>query len=183
MPRRREHFRSHEDARCLEQAWLWFFTGLSAGFQTETWEEVVKFPVEPRSDTPKLLSEERRRFPTVAGIQTKTAGGWLPQRKLWNELLSATTVQEIKTACRRSHFWPRDHGAVRDLRIFYYLSVLSDLAPMFLVAKTERRFPRSDRPTSDCKKILYLARAMAGAYLGVTPRFANEKLLKKRASE
>jgi hypothetical protein len=178
MSRRiKNYVEPHNDPFALEREWLWFFSGIHGGFPREDWYEKT-IPEERRSEPHPLLMDELRNTPRVVVVPTKNAGGYLPQRKLWLKLLQARTPQDTKNACKESLFWIREDGTVKDSRILYFLSLLCDLASVFLVAKKEKRYPQSDRPSSDAKRVLYLARAMAGACLGVTPRYANEELFR-----
>lgn len=80
-------------------------------------------------------------------------------------LLEAETPEEIKRICRRSKWMERHPYS-------YLKRYLPDLASQFLVAKDDRRFPKSERPSSIPKKFWFLACALAGAMHGLSPRRA-----------
>ena len=73
-------------------------------------------------------------------------------------LLRATTVEEVRAACERSPWWlnPRFGGGPGSP-----YPGLPALAQAFLDAKGHRRYPRSDRPTSEESRIWFLAIALA----------------------
>ena len=60
-----------------------------------------------------------------------------------------------------------------------FLDQLSLFADVFLVALQDRRCAKSSRPSSEGKRIQFLAVAMAGASRGLLPRSANDLVTKK----
>lgn len=90
---------------------------------------------------------------------------------LWERLLKATSPEEVKAVCDESPYWlnPK-RGAI----LFY--RVLSENAKNFLAAKQNRRYPRSDRPTTRGRRIRFLARSMAGISMGIGVRTAQDLL-------
>jgi len=92
---------------------------------------------------------------------------------LWERLLEATRAEEVKVVCDASPYWlnPK-RGAI----IFNRL--LSENADRFLAAKQHPRWPRSRRPTSQGRRIRFLARAMAGISMGISIRTAQDLLAK-----
>jgi hypothetical protein len=57
--------------------------------------------------------------------------------------------------------------------------VLSQYAANFLNAKRDPRWPKSDRPTSQGRRIRSLARSMAGISMGISIRTTQDLLAKK----
>ena len=95
------------------------------------------------------------------------------EHALWRRLLSATTPKEVKAVCDESPFWLNPKcGAT----MFYDL--LSGNAEGFLGAMQDRRWPKSDRPTSQGRRIRFLARSMAGITMGIGIRTAQDLLAK-----
>ena len=99
------------------------------------------------------------------------------EHALWQRLLNAATPEEVIAVCDESPFWlnPK-RGAI----MFYDL--LSGNAERFLAAMQDRRWPKSDRPTSQGRRIRFLARSMAGVTMGIGIRTAQD-LLAKTESE
>jgi hypothetical protein len=100
------------------------------------------------------------------------------EHALWQRLLNATAPDEVKAVCDESPFWlnPK-HGAI----MFYDL--LSDNAEQFLAAIQDRRWPKSDRPTSQGRRIRFLARSMAGITMGIGIRTAQDLLAKTESKK
>jgi len=97
---------------------------------------------------------------------------------LWRRLLNATTVEEVRAVCEESPYWlnPK-HGSV----LFHDL--LSKNAESFLAAKEDRRWPKSNRPTNQGRRIRFLARSMAGVTMGIRIRTAQDLLAKTESKK
>ncbi len=80
-------------------------------------------------------------------------------------LLEAKTAREVRAVCHKSAWMAKQPNS-------YLSRYLPALAQQFLDAKKDRRYPRSDRTTSIPKKLWFLARALAGAIYGISPRTA-----------
>lgn len=98
-------------------------------------------------------------------------------------LLDATTAEEVRRICGdafiRKSFelqpgilkeismpnWPISVGSVLPM-------YLSQYAEQLIAAKNDKRFPVSDRPTSQLKQLWFLSRALAGALFGESVRTA-----------
>lgn len=98
-------------------------------------------------------------------------------------LLDATSAEEVRRICadafiRKSYEvqpgilkeisapnWPISVGSVLPM-------YLSQYAAQFIAAKNDKRFPVSDRPTSQLKQLWFLSRALAGALFGESVRTA-----------
>lgn len=99
-------------------------------------------------------------------IGYRTERAIAPKPDLWEALKKAKTAKEVREAYRQAGYWKS--------RLFK----LRDHPRKFLAAKRSPRYPRSSRPSSDLKRIQYLARAMAGIHLGLSP-FTSVRLLEK----
>ncbi len=79
--------------------------------------------------------------------------------------------------CDESPFWLNPtRGAIM------FCDLLSGNAEEFLAATQDRRWPKSDRPTNQGRRIRFLARSMAGITMGISIRTAQD-LLAKTESE
>jgi hypothetical protein len=165
---------SERELLTWEREWIWLFSGLQDGFSVTTWHTHV-IPNEPKLQTHPILLAELRKKPIDVKSERHTSGGFLPEKKTWLKLLQAKTVREVRDVCRGSRYWATPEVRIRDSNAFYLLSVLCDLAMVFVAAKREKRYPKSKRTTSAEKQIRFLARAMAGGCLGMMPRYANEQ--------
>ena len=109
-------------------------------------------------------------------VRTKAAPG---DPDLWERLKQAKTIQQVRNACYSSKWWveqasPRGKGKA-------WMRILTKHPDEFLKAKDDKRYPRSDRPSSDNKRLRYLAYAMAGVSCGMSYRSAIDLLEKKRS--
>ena len=98
-------------------------------------------------------------------------------------LLKAQTPEEVREICSDAFVqesvqsepgitrpvtasnWPISSGSVLPMYLTRYASE-------FLAAKSDKRFPASDRTTSQLKQLWFLSRALAGALYGVRVRTA-----------
>ena len=98
---------------------------------------------------------------------------FLDEHGLWIRLLNAKTVAQVRAVCKESPFWlnPK-RGSIAFYR------ALTEHADVFLAAKKDRRWPKSDRPTNAGKRIQFLARSMAGLMMGISIRTAQDLLSK-----
>lgn len=80
-------------------------------------------------------------------------------------LLEAKTAREVRAICGKSAWMVKQPNS-------YLSRYLPALAQQFQDAKKDHRYPRSDRTTSIPKKMWFLARALAGAIYGISPRTA-----------
>src|SRR6266849_4727553 len=81
--------------------------------------------------------------------------GHPPEPDIWVRLKRATTAQQVRRVCSQSRHWlnPKRSELGR---------VLYKHADQFLEAKADPAYPRSERGSSENKRIQFLARAMAG---------------------
>ncbi len=169
-------FAAKPDAADWQREWLWFFSGLRNGFAADADYEWV-IPSPPRLQTHPILLDELRKKEMLVTRVERSRGSSPPDPKTWLKLLGARTIRDIRKACRGSRYWVPLNGSGQHLRIHYFLTLLCDsLGPVLLAAKQESRYPKSERPTSDERRCRFLACAMAGACLGISPRYANEML-------
>ena len=78
-------------------------------------------------------------------------------------LLEAQTVKQVRAICRKSAWMAKQPNS-------YLARFLSGLAQQFLDAKEDRHYPCSERSSSIQRKFWFLARALAGAMYGLSPR-------------
>jgi hypothetical protein len=106
-------------------------------------------------------------------------------------LLKARTSEEVRTICSDAFVQKTiqiEPGITRQVMVpNWSISVgsvlpmyLSQYASEFLAAKSDKRFPASDRATSQLKQLWFLSRALAGALFGVTTRTAINLVGSKR---
>lgn len=93
------------------------------------------------------------------------------ERALWQRLLDATRPKQVRAVCGESPNWlnPKQGS-----KLFYDL--LGRNAKPFLAAKLDPRYPKSDRPTNQGRRIRFLARSMAGVTMGISVRTAQDLL-------
>jgi hypothetical protein len=163
------------------EEWQWFLAGLARGFDAVVTKKfyVSKAPLQTH---PELLRERRTMKPLQPTVK-ETSKAIPAQRRIWKSLIRAKNASQVQAACKRSRFWLNDDNEVENLRISVNLDRLHRMAPIWLAAKSDKKFPKSDRPTSEDKQIEFLARAMAGGSMGLTARYANEKLRKRKPAE
>ena len=91
-------------------------------------------------------------------------------KKIWRDLLRATTYADVRKACGR---WSR----LPAVRVAALTPVPDDVrtnAAQFLFMKRNKRFPHSNY--GDDARLEYLARGMAGVLVGLSPMTAIERL-------
>lgn len=104
---------------------------------------------------------------------------------LWKALKRAKSAAQVRRICRRSKDWLKWEWKGKG---FYLRSpsacpkALHDHAAAFCRAKQDHRYPVSNRPSSDDKRIEYLARVMAGLSLvqPIAPSTAVDLLRKMK---
>ena len=109
-----------------------------------------------------------------SGRYIRTDLNFKDEHALWLRLLQATTLEEVRAVCNASEFWlnPKRGGT-----LFHH--ALSHRAEEFLAAKRDPRWPKTNRPTSQGRRIRFLARSMAGISMGISIRTAQDLLAKK----
>jgi hypothetical protein len=107
------------------------------------------------------------------GRYIRTGVRFGPEADLWFRLVEADDAEQIQDVCDESAFWlsPK-RGAIEFYR------TLIEHAESFLAAKKDPRWPRSDRPTNDYRRIKFLARSMAGVMMRISIRTAQDLLAK-----
>ena len=93
-----------------------------------------------------------------------------------NKLLTAKTPDAIRKICEDAPNWP-----ISSLGVLPYH--LARHAEEFIIAKNDRRFPCSRRPSSQLKQFWFLSRALAGAVFGVKTRTAINLVGSKRPEQ
>ena len=97
------------------------------------------------------------------------------------ELFQARTAERVRKICEDAYTYRRTEvspGVVREWKVRNWPldiqstlpSHLSRYAEQFVAAKSDPRFPRSNRPTSLLKQLWFLSRALAGAVFGESTR-------------
>lgn len=114
----------------------------------------------------------------------RTLRSVLPERKLCQKLLKVKSIPQVRKARRRSRYWldrkRRKRTPAHAGSFFARLKDLHKHADQFLVSKNDSHYPRSARHSSEEKCLRYLARAMAGVTMGVSPRTTIDLLGKRR---
>jgi hypothetical protein len=127
------------------------------------------------------VSQRKKRYRELESEYVSHTRDWLrgmardiPQQKeirvpgepdALRELLEAQTPERIHQLCDDAQNWPLHLGSLLP-------SYLSRYAEQFIKAKEDRRFPRSNRPSSELKQLWFLSRALAGASFGESTRTA-----------
>lgn len=110
----------------------------------------------------------RKALKDVLGVVSKHWRSTLPvsaKPELWNQLKKARSVGDVREVVRRLR---RQH---RELA-----SILCAHPEGFLRAKHLPHWPKSKRPSSDNKRIQFLAKILAGLKLGIAPLTATKRL-------
>lgn len=163
----------------LEMLYLWehewhaVFDGLAHGLSERgiwrsNWE-----PVPPPKPTGNVkLYEERVR---TWEAKRRSSAGWKherhrlsrpgipPEPHVWQQIKEANSPRGIVKACDHSAFWLNANRIGRP-----YVVKLRENPDEFLKSKYYR-YPSSERPSSEAKRILHFARAMAGITEGIGP--------------
>lgn len=86
-----------------------------------------------------------------------------PRPEMWRRLRSACSAAEVR-------------DIARSLRHPLLRSILSSHPEDFLRAKRLPQFPKSNRPSSDAKRIEFVAKVLSGLNLGIAPATATKRL-------
>lgn len=159
-----------QDLWYWEREWCAIFEGLRDGTSSYLLEELQSRP-RRLSRHPDLRRALRNELPVALRIGHRKIRGIPPERDLWKKLKQAVNVEDVQGICRQSQFWlnPRKSGKP-------FVETLSTKAGQFLAAKNDRRYPGSERASSEDKRLRYLARAMAGITLKRSPRTSVDLL-------
>lgn len=182
MKRGRPAHTRQSTLRFFERRWFYIFKGMRDGGPPR---ERLRRRVRTKfSNIPELASEqmtlederqerEDEREPTDEDFIPIPPVP--PEKDVWEKLKRAETIVEVREACQQSKYWLNPKVGGRG-----FLRHLSDQAAQFLKSKKDARYPRSNRPLSDSKRLLYLARVMAGITCQVSFRSAVDRLEKER---
>jgi hypothetical protein len=140
---------------------------------------------------------ERRKLSTPVDFVMLRIPAIPPDGSTYSQLLRAKTVRRVRTICRRSRYWQplkskrcrflyRIDNKDERMRAYQELANLAGIifprlqdvynhADRFLLAKSDRRFPASNRPTSDKRRMHFMACAMAGVNLRRSLRTTLDK--------
>jgi hypothetical protein len=165
----------------FEHEWYKIFDGLRNGV-----DQHYATYSEPRVKRPKLLgypyeyvNEDRvkewirkQQEPTDL-IEQRRRHRIPDERHLWEQLKNARSARQVRVIYKKSEIWFRRHSRP-------WLQGIYDHADEFIRAKSNSRYPKSNRPSSDGKRIEYFARVMAGITLRIPPATAIDKLRKMK---
>jgi hypothetical protein len=98
-----------------------------------------------------------------------------PQPQLWQRLKRPRSVKEVRQTGNDIYDWVE--AVVPGVsRMPQFRSTLCDHPEELLRARKLWNYPRTDRPTSDDKRLEFFAETLAGLMLGVAPATATKKL-------
>jgi hypothetical protein len=126
--------------------------------------------------TPEEIRQHRKR--SRKKLANKQIEVWDPpghpaEPDIWERLKRATKPQQVRRVCSQSRHWlnPKRSELGR---------ILYKHADQFLEAKADPAYPRSERGSSENKRIQFLARAMAGVSVGMSPATGVDLLRKAK---
>lgn len=106
-----------------------------------------------------------------------------PAPELWKELKDARSEREIREVADAIGEWDREQGLGYTPRPHFsqraeydFVEVLRSQARTILKAKRLPEYPKSDRETSDDKRIWFFAKSLAGLKLDRSPLYALKRL-------
>jgi hypothetical protein len=164
-----------------EQLWYGVFKGVRDGVDSEE-TIMLKYPklAPPAREWTVTTAVERRAreiyersFLETGGLERVTMKPIPAEPRVWQRLKEATTPEGVREACRVSRYWLRPN---REGRAF--LRLLPEHAQLFVDSKKNSRYPASERPTSEDKRLDHFARAMAGITLRKSPVTAIDQMRK-----
>lgn len=180
--------------RADAMAWAWLFYSLRdghSGYMQRTkwgaWQKRKSVrsrtgqPVGPPIPIP--VSEEARTLPLRS--QTKD---WvvirpvMPEPEVWELLKRARTVAEIHKASQKIRAWMSlqfAEGIGRSLPgdpTLEYCEALNRYAENILIGKRMSSYAKTDRSKSDDKRVVFMAKVLAGARYGLVPITAIKRL-------
>jgi len=115
--------------------------------------------------TPEEIRQWRKRSRKKLAkkqIELWDSPGHPAEPDTWERLKRATKPEQVRTICSQSRHWLNPKRSELG-------QVLDKHTKQFLEAKADPAYPRSKRGSSDEKRIQFLARAMAGISLGLSP--------------
>jgi hypothetical protein len=137
-----------------------------------------------------MQENERRIAGDEADRQLRVPG----EPGVLKALLQAKTPQRVRQICEDAFVSiPVEirHGVFREVEVAnwpisdgsMFPRYLSQYAEQFIAAKSDPRFPSSERKTTKLKQLWFLSRALAGAVLGVETRTAINLVASIRPEE
>jgi|SRR6516165_7498029 hypothetical protein len=109
------------------------------------------------------LTKGERRGVTRRGGSVSVGANLPPELDTVLALLNAETESEVRKACRNSAWMAKQPAS-------YLCRVLPIFAGHLLEAKMDPHYPQSERVSSVRKRFWFLARCLAGAMYGLSPR-------------
>jgi len=100
---------------------------------------------------------------------------WPADPRIWAALVRAKTAAQIRTACNRWATWLYPGWGLQP-----FPERVAQHAEEFLRIKSDQRYPRSLRPSSDQKRLDHFARGMAGVDAHIGPITAIDLLRRVR---
>lgn len=156
-----------------EREWYWVFSGLIRGIPAtdeieQDWEPMrpPKLSGIPELDEERLATWNAKHYTSEAWVPRRyrrRTRGIPAERDVWARLLRARTSAQVREAYLSSRFWLNPSRSPRG-----WVEELEKHPNHFLKAKTYR-YPKSKRPSSEEKRVLHFARAMAGTMTGIGP--------------
>ena len=135
-------------------------------------EEIEIPSVEMRriSPIPELAREQLKRGNKVGRIRMVRikVPRHAPEERLFWDLLRTRSARRVREICKQSKFWlnPKAPGGKP------FVSCLHKHAEKLIQSKADSRYPKSSRPSSFEKRLTFVARALAGITVGMSPRRA-----------
>ncbi len=154
-----------------ENEWYWVFYGLAYGAgDVDDRREYFEPPRPPRHTGIEELDRERSKS---FNIREKQPNAWKrarylvrrqripPEADVWEKLKVANSEAEVREACQASAYWLNAENSPRP-----FVAKLLQHPEELLKAKLYR-YPKSERPTSELKRMIHFARALAGTMEGI----------------
>ncbi len=188
-----------------ESRWRHTFEGLRAGWPrpSEGWalpdrqlpppdyrvskDRLVEFLIKLRlqvehGPTPKHVTtpeeirqwrKQSRKKLAKKQIEVWDPPGHPPEPDIWERLKRATNPEQVRTICSQSRHWLNAKRSELG-------QILYKCAEQLLEAKADPAYPHSERGSSEKKRIQFLARAMAGVSVGMSPATGVDLLRKAK---
>ena len=126
------------------------------------------------SEGSRQTREFIQRLETLSGERYEVVQTIQPHSGAWEQLKRARTEKEIRRVAESIRRWAH-HMARNDWQI-EFPRVIADHAKDLLRAKKSWNYPRKGRPKSDDKRVLFLAKVLAGFMLGISSGYATKLL-------
>jgi len=150
--------------------WQKIYTDLGLPLVIPKELEVPRMEMRRTSPIAALAREQLKSGSQMGTIRMKRVKVFRPaaEQRLFLDLLRTRSARRVREICRQSKFWLNPRAA----RGRPFVGCLSKLAEKLVRAKADPRYPKSARPSSFEKRLTFLARALAGITVGLSPRRA-----------